>query len=373
MYDRKRRRVYMERGLYIATTGLLHNQRRLDVISNNMANVNTTGYKKDAVVAESFPDLLLQRVNDTSFNFRQAPQAPTTVNFLKAETENSYNVDIDAAFLRVETPFGVSHNKNLQFTVDNDGYLKTFYRMDGAVKTNNENYVLGKNGRVQVPGGPGATIEVDGQGNLLADGAIIDNLIFTPATNVIGTINSGVREDKVVTNFTQGTMIDTGNKLDLALKGDGFIKVHTDKGDYYTRDGSFSLSKTGELVTREGGYPVGKVGSIAANTEQVSINEYGEIIADGKIVDKIEIVDITNKEDLRKIGNNFYKIVDGQTAQETPFKGSLMQGYLEGANVNPVQEMVDMISVMRSYETSQKVVKAFDEMLAKSVNEIPKL
>lgn len=363
----------MERGLYIATTGLLHNQRRMDAISNNMANVNTTSYKRDDIVAESFPDLLLKRIKDSSFNLTAAPEQPTEVKFTKAETENVYTLEIDKAFLRVETPFGNSHNKTLQFTVDNDGYLKTFYRMNGEIKTNNENYVLGQNGRIQIPDGQNAELAVDEQGNLSANGTNVDNLVYLADKNVIGTINSGVREDKVVTSYLQGHLMDTGNALDLALNGEGFFKVRTDKGDIYTRDGSLAIDENGELVTRDGNYVVGSQGSIISDTDGLTINEFGELIINGNVIDRLEVVDIANKEDLRKIGNNYYEVVEGQEAEETAFKGKVVQGYLEGSNVNSVREMVEMISIMRSYETSQKVVKSFDEMLSKVINEVPKL
>jgi len=362
----------MERGLYIATTGMIHNQRRMDVVSNNMSNINTTGFKKDDVIAESFPDLLLRKINDNSVPLEGIKEVPKNIKFSQSESEKTYTIDTDGGYLRVETPIGISNGRHLQFTADKDGYLKTFYKMNGKIKTNGENYIIDNAGkRIQLQDPENDVLGVDGKGNLLVNEEPVGNLIIIPDSNIVGTINAGVREDKIVTNFNQGNFMDTGNSFDIALKGEGFMKIHSeDKGDFYTRDGSFAVDKNGELVTQEGYYVVGKYGSIMIGDNDFTVTEYGEVIVNGDVIDSLDIVDVDNKEDLRKQGNSLYKILDGIEPEEKIFEGKVVQGYLEASNVNSVRTMVEMITLMRNYESSQKVVKSFDELLGKAVNEI---
>lgn len=367
----------MERGLYIATTGMIHNQRRMDVASNNMANVNTTAYKKDTVLAESFPDLLMRKIKDNSMPLEGIIESPKNIEFKQTDTEygKTYELDIDGGYLRVDTPLGKSNGKHLQFTVDEDGYLKTFYKMDGKIKTNGENYVIDNAGnRIQLDDPQNDVLSVDDKGNLLVNDTQRGNLVLVVDQNIIGTINAGVRQDKVVTNFEQGSFMDTGNRFDLAIKGNGFFKIRSAEGnDYYTRDGSFSVDKNGELVTQEGHYVVGKYGSIVVGDGDFTVTEYGEILVNNEVVDQLDVVDIENREDVRKVGNNLYTMLEGIDPNEFKGDGKVVQGYLEGSNINSVRTMVEMISLMRNYETSQKAVKMIDENLGKAVNEIARV
>lgn len=357
----------MNRGLYTSATSLLINQKRMDTISNNLANINTIGFKKDVLISESFPEVLLSKINDT-IDMDNHGQ----FKGVKVEKDGGvYKLNINSGYFKILTPLGISHTREMRFTIDEEGYLKTYYK-DGndAIKTDGGNYVLGRNGKIKVDS---KDIEIDSKGNIMSNGKIIDNLIEFPQPNVIGTISSGVRTSRVFINFNQGNIVETGNSLDFALKGDGFFKVYDGEKILYTRDGSFSLNDKGELVTTEGYFVLGKYGSIILEGNDFTINEKGEIIKHGEVIDKLDIVDIKNKEFLRKKGFNLYKIEDNIEPEETPFDGQVLRGYLEGSNVEGIKEMVGMISVLRNYEASQRILKIQDELLGKVVNDIARI
>ncbi|MGF7057734.1 flagellar hook-basal body complex protein [Brassicibacter mesophilus] len=354
----------MNNSLYIAASALRTNQQTIDVISNNLANTNTTGYKKDLVISEAFPEVLLSKINDRIDMDNHRPFKGINVE----QNEDIFSLSTDSGYFKVKTPAGNGYSRSLQFTVDDNGYLKTFYRtIDDDIKSDGENFVLGKNGPIRVED---KNIEIDAQGNVISNGQIIDNLMIFPPFSVIGTTSGGVRLDRISTDFTEGTTLETGNSLDFALRGDGFFKVQTDNGEMYTRDGSFSLNNRGELVTKEGYFVLGKYGSIVLDDNSFTISSNGDIIKEGQVVDSLDIVQIGNKEYLRKQGNNLYKMLDNVEPEENQFDGQVLRGYLESTNVDTIKEMVNMITALRSYESSQRVIKSQDELLGKVVNEL---
>lgn len=357
----------MNRSMYIAASGLLTNQKNIEVISNNLSNVNTTGFKKDIAILESFPEVLLSKIND-----RIDMDNHRAFRGVNVERDGDiFTLTINSGYFKVSTPAGVGNSRSLRFIVDSNGYLKTFYKnVEDELKADGENYVLGKNGPIRVED---RNIEIDNRGNVISGGQIIDNLITFPPFNVIGTTSGGVRFDKIATDFTSGVMTETGNKLDFALQGDGFFKVQTPNGVAYTRDGSFILNANRGLVTNEGYAVLGQNGPIVLSSNDFEIGENGDIIVGGQVENSLDIVRIDNKEYLRKQGNNLYRTIDNVQAEEAFFDGQLLSGYLETSNVNTIKEMVNMITAQRSYESNQKVIKAQDELLEKVVNELGRL
>lgn len=350
----------MNRGLYISATSLVANQKRLDVLANNLANVNTTGYKKDISLMETFPEKLLSRINDKRPKIRGI-----------GENEIDYEQDGDVhrartqkGYFVVRTPYGEkSYVKEIQFTIDDDGYLKTYYRDDrGEYKTDYENYIIDRTGN-----------RVQGTGNLEA---LLEQIVYFPPSHVIGTMNAGVNFKRIVTDYSPGELIETGGTFDLALLGDGFFQIQGEDGTtYYTRDGSFVVNEDGYLSTLRGELVIGTNGPIAIDGEDVEIDGNGVVRVDGDDVGTINVVNIGNKEFLRKIGDNLYRMAldkNGEEipAEEEPFEGQVLQGFLEGSNVNAISEMVEMITLLRDFEASQRAVRAQDEMLEKVSNEI---
>lgn len=360
----------MLNSMYTATTAMKLNQKTMDITSNNLANVNTTGFKKDMGIVESFPDVLLAKINDKPDLDNHRPF--TGVKVEKPE-DDVYSLSINSGYFRVITPAGTSHNRDLEFTIDKDGYLKTFYRdVDGNKKVNDENYVVGRDKRpIRVEGG---NLTINPNGNVESNGRVVGNLILFTGPEIIGTTNNGVKLDKVVTDFTDGGIIDTGNKLDFAITGEGFFKVQDETGNmYYTRDGSFTIDRDGTLITKDGKRVLGQNGPIILSSKDVEANTDGTITLNGATIGKLSIVDIENKEDLRKIGNNLYTAVQNGEIREAEFTGRVLNGHIESSNVDIIKEMVSMITGFRNYESSQKIINTQDELLGKVVNELGKV
>ncbi|GKX28502.1 flagellar basal body protein [Vallitalea longa] len=256
----------MVRGLYTASNGMVAQQEKLDIISNNLANVNTTGFKKDGVIIESFNSVLTTKINDRSM----------------------------------------------------------------------------------------------------------------PMNQTIGKMTLGCRVGQVYTDNTQGGATMTDDPYNVAILGNGMfnIGIEDKEGNQqirYTRDGSFTLSTDGTLMTKEGNYILGQNGKIVipSGSNNIRISENGTIFDNDTQIDKLLLTDFENPESLRKIGDNLYS--QTEDTKTNPFGGKLMQGYLESSNVNTVREMVDMISVMRTYEANQKVIQTQDETLKKAVNDVGRL
>ncbi|NLI89576.1 MAG: flagellar hook-basal body protein [Epulopiscium sp.] len=255
----------MIRGLYTSGTGMKAQMRRMDVVSNNLANVDTAGYKKDEAVLSSFPDILMTRINDTRNN--------------------------------IKTP--------------------------------------------------------------------------TP----MGNVNLGTKIDEIYTNFSQGSFIRTDEKFNVALQGDGYFTISTPEGERFTRDGGFVLGPDGRLMTSEGNYVMGQAGIITLGNEflaeggEVFIDDNGRIMVGNNHVDTLRIVAFEDNSQLQKIGDNLYQ----SNANTIPFNGQVVQGFIESSNVNPVEAMVDLITVSRAYEANQKIIQVHDALMGKAVNEVGKV
>lgn len=357
----------MLRGLYTATSAMQTSQKRLDVSSNNMANMNTTGFKKDVVVTEAFPEVFIHKLNGSFPNKPLANQLFVEVKKMGDE----FSLSTSSGFFSAESLGGVSFSRSTTFTVDGEGYLRTFLRdANGNPNTSEGNYILNKEGnRVFVGQG---NFDINDKGQISVNGQVGDQLLTIPKRSVIGTMNSGLRLDRIQTKFTQGTLEETGNQLDIGIEGKGFLQIQTPRGVMFTRDGNLSLNDNGELVTSEGYYLMGQFGSILLDSDNFQLGENGEIIVDGQVIDQISLVNISNVHDLRKYGENLYYMESGMELESEEFDGKVLQGFLEGSNINTIEEMVNMINILRLYESNQKVIRSYDEILQKAANEIGK-
>lgn len=167
---------------------------------------------------------------------------------------------------------------------------------------------------------------------------------------------------KLTTDYSDGDVKMTGNKLDLALRETGFFKIQTSGGVRYTRDGNFTLNSEGMLVTQKGNPVLGDGGSIAIQGKDVFINANGEIFVDGAETDKLAIVDFENKAKLKKEGGNLLAYTGNQADELRPDSFKVVQGGLETANLSTVIEMTKMIETQRMYETAQKMMRTIDEL-----------
>lgn len=256
----------MIRSLWIAKTGLDAQQTQLDVISNNLANVSTNGYKRSRAV---FEDLLYQTLRQPGASSSQQ----TTI----------------------------------------------------------------------------------------------------PSGLMMGT---GVRPISTEKIFTQGSLNQTSNPLDVAVNGQGFFQIQMPDGTLaYTRDGSFQKDSTGLLVTSSG-YPLSPAVTIPANALTVSISRDGivTVTQPGSTatpqVGTIQLASFVNDGGLQPVGENLFieTASSGTPTPNTPGTngvGVLNQGYVETSNVNVAEELVNMIQTQRAYELNSKAVTTSDQMLAK--------
>ena len=196
-----------------------------------------------------------------------------------------------------------------------------------------------------------------------------------PAGRVaIGTIGSGAGLRDVTTNFSQGGLQQSGNPLDVALTGDGALVIQTPAGPRLSRDGSLTLNVRGVLAQANTGQPVlsdrNTVLSVPANTKSIVISPSGELAADGVSLGRIQMASLSPLANPVKVGDNQYTVSSLRPASPT---ATLRQGFLETSNVSIVKEMVSMISIMRAYETNQKMLQAEDDTTGKATNEVGKL
>lgn len=345
----------MNRGLYISATSLIANQKRLDVLSSNLANVNTAGYKKDISLTESFPEKLLAKMSRIP-EFRNIAGENTIDHENQGEIHRARTQE---GYFIVNTSRGKSYVKEIEFIIDEDGRLKTSYKnLEDELKTDYENYIIDNNGNpVEATDGD---INVD----------FLQGLVYNPPPYIIGTMSGGVRFQKLFTDFTQGGFIDTGGKLDLALKGDGFFKIQGEEGEtLYTRNGSFAITD-GYLTDLDGKRVIGRNGEIYLGNGIIDVLSNGQIRVDDNVVDYLDIVNINNKEFLRKRGDNLFYMAENADSDEEAYVGDVLQGYLETSNMNSISGMVEMINLLREFEANQKVIRMQDEMLEKAANEI---
>ena len=254
------------KALYIASTGMAAQERNVEIISNNIANMRTTGYKKQRV---DFQDLLYQQ-------------------YLRAGSQTSDTGSV--------APIGIE-------------------------------------------------------------------------------VGSGVRAAATPRIMSQGTVNQTEKELDVAVNGEGLFGIQLPDGrTAYTRDGSFERSGDGLLVNASG-YQVQPGITIPENASNVTISTDGIVQAyigtstTPTQLGQLQLYRFVNKEGLQSVGdNNFVESGASGNAQagvpNTDGAGSVMQGYLEEANVNPVTEIADLIAAQRAYEMNSRVIQGADEMLA---------
>ena len=187
-------------------------------------------------------------------------------------------------------------------------------------------------------------------------------------------VGLGVRAAASTRNFTQGTLQQTGNQLDLAIKGQGFFQIQLPDGTTgYTRDGGFQVDANGQLVTNAG-YAVQPGITIPANALSVTIADDGTINAavPGQTapqnLGQLQLASFVNPAGLESRGQNLYAetAASGTPNAGAPKSGGLgglQQGSVEGSNVNVVEELVSMIATQRAYELNSKAIQTSDQML----------
>jgi flagellar basal-body rod protein FlgG len=188
-------------------------------------------------------------------------------------------------------------------------------------------------------------------------------------------VGRGTRLSAVQRVHQQGPIEMTERPLDIAIEGEGFFQVQMPNGQVgYTRDGSFGVSDTGTLVTSEG-YTLIPGIKVPEDSTEISVSATGVVTAkrgtesEPTEIGRIELARFMNPAGLLAQGENIYLETPASGAAVVGFptedgNGRLMQGALEGSNVEIVQEMVDMITAMRAYEINSKAIKNAEEMMS---------
>jgi len=170
------------------------------------------------------------------------------------------------------------------------------------------------------------------------------------------------------TDFSSGTLEATGDPCDLALEGEGFFAVETPTGTAYTRAGAFSLTQDGDLVTSQGCAVLGEDGPIQIAGDSFEVASDGRVTVDGQTVDRLKVVTFADPSVLQKAGAGLFTAPADAEASDS--EAAVRQGFLEGSNVNAVEQMVAMITGLRAFEANQRAIAAQDETLKQAVTEL---
>ena len=185
----------------------------------------------------------------------------------------------------------------------------------------------------------------------------------------------GVRLGSIYRVTEQGNLVATDNSFDLAIQGRGYFQVLLPNGDTaFTRDGSFQINASGEIVNHDG-FALQPGINIPTEAQDVTINASGEVLvklfgeAELATVGTILFASFPNETGLKAVGDNLFQ----ETAASGPANvgvpqgigfGSLLQGFIETSNVNPVEEIAALIAAQRAYELNSKIIKTADQMMA---------
>jgi flagellar basal-body rod protein FlgG len=197
-----------------------------------------------------------------------------------------------------------------------------------------------------------------------------------------GRDQSFVVTDGTYTNFRQGNLRVTQSPLDIAVDGPGFIEVNTPVGVRYTRQGSLKIASDGRLVNTEG-HPVLLAGNNEAPAARfinlrdrgnhLTIAQNGEIYSGDQLVGKLSVVEFKDLNKLRKVGSSLYENKDPANVEAAVQKTIVRQGVLETSNVNPIEEMTNLIKANRLFEQDMKAIKTYNDLMGREANDIGKL
>jgi flagellar basal-body rod protein FlgG len=191
-------------------------------------------------------------------------------------------------------------------------------------------------------------------------------------------IGNGVRAASTIKVYSTGEFESTGRKLDIAIRGEGFLQITLPNGDIkYTRDGSLQMNANGQLVTTTG-YPIEPAITVPTDAVTVDIGKDGGVnVSDStgttSVVGTIQLVRFPNPSGLTNEGDNLLAQTEASgspttgTAGENGF-GTIQSGFLEKSNVQMVTELVNLITAQRAYEINSRAIRVGDDMLQTANN-----
>jgi flagellar basal-body rod protein FlgF len=189
----------------------------------------------------------------------------------------------------------------------------------------------------------------------------------------LGTMDSGetvsyVQDLAVVRDFGEGALTHTGNALDVAIHGSGWLVVDTPDGQRYTRNGHLSLDQNGRIVTSEG-YAVldrnGQPITLGPEDSRIVISGDGTIATNGGPKGRLNIVTFEDEQQLRKESGSLYTT---DAPAQPALRAQVVQGMIEGANVEPIIEVTNMIWALRNYQAAQQLIEGDDGLLRRAID-----
>jgi flagellar basal-body rod protein FlgF len=178
-----------------------------------------------------------------------------------------------------------------------------------------------------------------------------------------------VRDIATAKDLSEGAFQKTGNPLDLSISGDGFFVLGTPGGERYTRSGNFQMDSTGQLVTRNGDPLLSDSGEpffMSPADTRIIVAPDGTLSTENGVLGKMAVVNFANKQAMRVVAGGMYSTEQAATPVEQP---TIIQGMLEGSNVQPIAEMTRMIQVARSYESTKSFVGREDDRMKEMIKE----
>lgn len=181
---------------------------------------------------------------------------------------------------------------------------------------------------------------------------------------------SFVQDKGVVRDLSEGRIDTTNAPFDLAIKGHGYFVIQTPTGNAYTRDGHFTLDPNGQIVTEDGDPVLGSGGpiTISQNDGDIHIAADGTVSGQNGQIGQVQMVDFADDRALVKQGSNLYSTT--QQPQSPPTTTTMIQGSLEGSNVEPVVEISHMIEVMRAYQATASLTQSQENLLLQSIDKL---
>lgn len=184
---------------------------------------------------------------------------------------------------------------------------------------------------------------------------------------------------EIATDNRTGTLKPTGQKLDLAISGEGFFEIKTPHGIAYTRLGSFQVDGQGRLVTLQGEPVMGKNGEVILNSNQPVISSNGEIFdtparnmqngSEQMAIAQLKIVQFQNSAAIHKDSHGLL-VVNPDTELKEVKNPQIVQGHLENSNVSSMEEMVSLMQTMRHFESMQKIAQGYDDMMGTAIKKL---
>lgn len=212
-----------------------------------------------------------------------------------------------------------------------------------------------------------------------------------------------VQAQKNHTDFSQGILQPTNKPFDFAIDGKGLFLIQTSEGKtQFTRNGHFKVTADGFLVTNEGSRVLGTTGGIEgqkfsatgdvpknesgealatpvnlndalASGKKVYVKPGGDIYAGNALIAKVIVAEFDNTKDLRKKTDSLIENTNPANTWQVSKESKVLQGFLEGSNVNPIEEMVNLLRANRNFEANMKAIRAYNDMAGKEANEVGKL